>query len=448
MIFFAKKQGSIFKASAILAVFSFMASLVAVFRDRILTSHFGASRTIDIYYSAFKIPDLIFNLLVLGAVSSAFIPVFIESYSKDPQSAWRTAQNFLNTIFVSVALICGLGVIFVRPLMWLIAPGFSGPERELAIQLTRLMFLSPIIFSVSTIIGSILQSLEKFLAYAVAPIFYNAGIIIGALYFAPFFKSRGQTELFGLGLGVILGAVMHLLTQLPSALRAGFRFRAVFDFADEKFRKILKLMIPRTLGLGAYSIDSMVTNAIASLLGAGSIAVFNFANNFQFVPISVVGISTAIAVFPRLSFQAADGQYANFRDKLYSAMKNTVAIVLPAAVLLFVFRKLIIKTILGAGLFKGASVDITASVLGIFMFGVIAQSLIPILSRAYYAMQNTKTPVAVSIFSIAVNITLGLIFSFVLHLGVRGLAVAFSIAGNVNFFLLFFLFHRKYLSGI
>lgn len=445
-MFFAGKQKSIFRASAILAVFSFTASLVAVFRDRILTSHFGASRTIDIYYSAFKIPDLIFNLLVLGSVSSAFIPVFIESYSKDPQSAWRTAQNFLNTIFVSVAVICGLGVIFVRPIIFLVAPGFSGPDRELAIGLTQLMFLSPIIFSISTIIGSVLQSFEKFLAYSIAPIFYNVGIIIGALYFAPLFKSRGQTELLGLGLGVILGAVMHLLIQLPPAFRAGFRFKAVFDFADEKFRKILKLMVPRTLGLGAYSIDSIVTNAIASLLGTGSIAVFNFANNFQFVPISVVGISTAIAVFPRLSFHAADGKHDDFRDRLYSALKNTVVVVLPVAILLFMFRKLIIKTILGAGLFGGASVEITASVLGIFMFGVLAQSLIPILSRAFYAMQNTKTPVMVSIFSIAINITLGLIFSFVLHLGVRGLAMAFSIAGNVNFLLLFFLFHRKYLT--
>lgn len=425
-----------------LGFFSFLASLVGLFRDRILASHFGASRTLDIYYSAFKIPDLIFNLIVLGAVSSAFIPVFIEHYRQDKEHAWRLSNNFLSTSLAGVLILAGVIFVFANSIVRLIAPGFSGNDLNLTIRLTRLMLLSPIIFSISTIIGSILQALERFWTYAIAPVLYNVGIIIGAIYFVPMVRAQGYPEVLGLGLGVILGALMHLLVQLPAALIAGFRPRMLISFVDEGFRKILKLMMPRTLGLGAYSIDSAITNAIASTMAAGSIAIFNFANNLQFVPISVVGISTAIAIFPRLSFHASGNEKVDFKSKLTDALKRTAVIVLALAILMVIFSQLIIRILFGVGLFKGASVGSTAAVLSIFMLGVVAQSLIPIMSRAFYAMQNTKTPVLISIFSIIINTSLALFFSFVLHWGVKGLALAFSISGNFNFILLWLLFTR------
>ncbi|HYU65044.1 MAG TPA: lipid II flippase MurJ, partial [Candidatus Paceibacterota bacterium] len=275
-------------------------------------------------------------------------------------------------------------------------------------------------------------------------ILYNTGIIIGALYFVPYFRISGRPEILGLGAGVVLGALMHLLLQAGAALKAGFRFRLIWDMADDGFNKIIRLMIPRTLGLGAYSIESAVTNAIASTLGAGSITVFNFANNIQFVPIAVLGVSVATAVFPRLSSHASSQEFEAFWSRLKEALGRTLMIVGSVAVLVFLFRELIIKIIFQTGAFRGGDVHATAQILGIFMFGVVAQSLIPIMSRAFYALQNTRTPVMISVLAIAVNISLALLFTFRFHFGIQGLAWAFAISGNLNFLLLYLLFRRRY----
>ena len=317
-------KSKIFKAGAALAFFSLTAKAAGLLRDRILASHFGAGSTLDIYYSAFKIPDLIFNLVVLGAVSSALIPVFLEHYRVDREKAWRLAKNFLNISFAAVSVSAVIVFVFAGPLSAVIAPGFSGAAREILKNLLRVMLLSSLIFSLSAVMGSVLQALERFLAYSLAPIFYNAGIIVGALYFAPWAGSRGIDEIYGLGAGVVFGALLHLAVQLPPALAAGFRFGKLtvssstrfrasrfggfFDFYDDGFRKIFRLLIPRTLGLGAFSAGSAVINALASTMAVGSITAFNFANNLQFVPISVLGISVATVVFPKLSFHAAGNE--------------------------------------------------------------------------------------------------------------------------------------------
>ncbi len=444
MEFISRKSKTIVGASLTLAVFSFMADIVGLLRDRILASHFGASRTLDIYYSAFKVPDFIFNLLILGAISSAFIPVFIEQYRNDPSNAWRLSQKFFTFAFSAVLVTCAVIFVFMGHLAPIIAPGITGEDQRILVGLTRLMLLSPIIFSISTIIGSILQSLERFLTYAIAPVLYNLGIVVGALYLAPFAVANGLPAVFGLGFGVLLGALLHLLVQLPAVLRSGFRFRLVFDFADTNLRKILKLMVPRTIGLAAFNIDSIVATAIASTMPAGSIAIFTLANNLQFVPIAVVGVSVAIAVFPRLSTHVSGQEFTEFKQKLNTSLRLTAVLVTIVAVSVFVFRHLIINTLFGVGLFRGASAETTATVLGIFMFGVTAQSLIPILSRAFYAFQNTLTPVLISLVSIAVDVALAVIFSFVFHLGPPGIALAFAIAGNLNFLLLYAMFIKKY----
>ena len=441
-------KSKIFRASVILGIFSFAASAMGLLRDRVFASQFGASRTLDIYYSAFKIPDLIFNLFILGAVSAAFIPVFIRQYRTDEKKAWDVTRNFLNIALTAVVVSCGIMILFIRPLAALVAPGFSGADRESVIQLMRLMLLSPIIFSVSTIIGSALQALERFWAFAIAPILYNLGIIVGAFYFVPIMRAHGYQEVLGLGLGVIFGALMHLSVQLVASWRAGFRFGPIFDFSDHNFRDILKLMIPRTVGLGAFSIDSAIINALASMLGAGSIAMLNFANNLQSVPISVVGISVAIVIFPRLSFHASGNEKEEFKKKLNYALKTTALIVTAGAVVLFLLSEWVIRLLFGVGLFHGQNITITAGILSLYMLGVTAQSLIPILSRAFYALHNTKIPVITSVIAIAVNLSLASLFTFYFNWDVRGLALAFAIAGNVNFILLWLAFTRFFKRDI
>ncbi len=433
---------NLFKASVVIGGFSFLADIVALFRDRILASQFGASRTLDIYYSAFKIPDLVFNLLILGAVSSAFIPIFIREFKEDEKKAWRLSQNFVTMAFVSVLSGVLVMMVFARPLVELIAPGFSGPDKDVLVQLMRLMLISPLVFSLSTILGSMLQALERFWAYAIAPVFYNAGIIVGAIYFVPWFRIRGYHEVLGLGAGVVFGALLHLLIQLIASMRAGFRFKWIFNVADTQFRNIVRLMIPRTVGLGAYSFDSVVINSIASTLGAGSIAVLNFANNLQFVPIAVVGVSMATAIFPKLSRHASSDEKDDLKKNLYLAIKSTALIVVPVAILMAIFSRRIISVLFGAGLFGGVGIEATASVLAIFMVGVTAQSLIPIISRGFYALQNTKIPVLISVFSVVINISLAFYFSKGLSWDIQGLAWAISVSGIIQFGLLWLAFTR------
>ncbi len=431
-------RSKIFRAISLISFFSLVAALVALLRDRILASEFGASRMLDVYYSAFKLPDLVFNIILLGSLSSAFIPVFIGTRQESHERAWTVARNFTTVMFTMVLIVAGVLWIFAGRVVGIIAPGFTGADRELAISLTRIMFLSPVIFSLSAISGSILQSLERFWAYSIAPVLYNAGIIVGALYFAPLATRHGYAPVTGLAWGVVLGAFLHLLLQGTAAYRAGFRFRPHWDLRSTEFRKILKLMIPRTIGLSAYSIDSAVTNAYASLMAAGSIAVFNVANNIQFVPISMVGIAVATAVFPRLSQHASSADQGEFNKRLSSTLRNTAMVILPICIIGYFLAPWAIRLVYGTGLFQGAAVEATISVVLVFLLGVPAQTFIPILSRAFYALQNTRRPVLISVTAIALNVILGWYLGLHLGWGAKGLAAAFSIAGNIQWLLLWF----------
>jgi len=439
-------SGKVGRASLLLAFFSIGAKIVGFLRDRILTSRFGASKDLDIFYSAFKVPDLIFNLLILGAITSAVIPVFVEYYKQEPGKAWRLMRNFMTIAVTIVILFCIVAFIFADPLADIISPGFAPEQHVLLVQLLRIMLLSSIIFAFSTIVGAVLQATERFLAYSIAPILYNAGIIFGAVYLVPFAVDRGYPGIVGVAWGVVLGALLHLMIQLPAAWRAGYRPGLVWEPSEPGFRKIIRLMVPRTIGLGAYSIEGTVINAIASVMSAGSITIFNLANSLQFVPISIIGISVATAVFPRLSASAAENNRDAFRENLAKSVVSTLVVAGAAALTLFILRHYVIKVLFASGAFTSANVSVTANTMGILMLGVVAQSLIPILSRAFFAMQDTGTPVFVSVFAIFLNILLALVFGLVLDWGVYGLAISMSITANINCAILYFLLHRKYLA--
>ena len=455
---FFNKLGLVGRASILLAVFHLLSRLIGLLRDRVLASRFGASDILDVYYTAFNIPDFVFNLLVVGAVSSAFIPIFIEKNQGSAflgiqgrtlgdrkkeilESGQILASNFLNVLFVFVALAVVLLFFFVPPLVGLVAPGFVGPKKELAILFTRVMLLSPLIFSVSVVLGSVLQSLNRFLAYAFAPIAYNLGIIFGALVLEPKFGPLGLAE------GVVLGAFLHLAVQASAVWRVGFKWKVIFDFAGEGMRKIFKLMLPRTIGLAAAQINTIVLYALASLMPAGAVAIYSFANNLQFVPIALVGISIATASFPTLSRKALAEDKKEFIGQLKQDLKRTIFLVVPFSILVFLFRNEIVRLILQAGQFSALNVLQTGRVLGFFTIGVWGQSIVPTLSRAFYALRDTKTPVALSIISVAVNILLAFYFTrFGLagwQMGVEGLALAYSFAGILNAVLLLVFLKRK-----
>ncbi|MEK7125200.1 MAG: murein biosynthesis integral membrane protein MurJ [Patescibacteria group bacterium] len=437
-------SGTIARASILLAFFTIAGKIVGLVRDRILVGQFGASTELDLYYAAFRIPDLIFNLFILGATSSAIVPIFIEHYQKDKQRAWDIAQNFLNVTFVGVCMASLVVIIFAQPLAGLIGPGFNPDQLALLAQLMRVMMVSSVVFAASTVLGSILHALQRFLAFSLAPILYNVGIILGALYVVPQMSALGQENIMGLALGVVLGSLMHLAIQAPVAYQAGFRFGTLFNISDGAFRRMITLMIPRTLALGAYNVGLTIITGIASLVGTGSITILNLATNIQFVPVSVIGISLATAVFPQLSAHASRQEIGELHKKLTYSLWTTLWMSGIVAVGIFLFRQPLIDIIFRVGAFKATDSSLTASVLGIFMFSVVAQSMMHVITRAYYALQNTRTPFLIALFSIALNVALSMLFALKYHQGVVGIAIATAIAYNINFLLLYVAFRRRY----
>ncbi|HMB65422.1 MAG TPA: murein biosynthesis integral membrane protein MurJ, partial [Patescibacteria group bacterium] len=341
-----KKINSITVAATLVAFSSLVSRFLGIFRDRILAGQFGAGDTLDVYYAAFRIPDLMFNLLVLGALSAGFIPILtglikdfqcrgVAGYEDSPnKKAWDLVSNILNVLMVVLIGISILGIIFAPYLMKIVTPGFSPDKQMLTAHITRIMFLSPIFLGISSVLGGILQSFKRFCVYSLAPIMYNIGIITGALCFAPFWG------VYGLAWGVVLGAFLHMLIQLPLAVKLGFRYRPLFNIRDKNLHRIGRMMVPRTMTLGITQLNLLVITIIASGLAGGSLAVFNFANNLQYFPVGIFGISFAIAAFPTMSAVAFNKKklVANFS---YTA-RQILFFIVPATVLLLTLRAQIV----------------------------------------------------------------------------------------------------------
>jgi len=429
---------SITVAAVLVATSSLVSRFLGIFRDRILAGEFGAGDTLDIYYAAFRIPDLVFNLLVLGALSAGFIPIFtgllkgpigkVKGFfsGKKNKEAWELASNVLNILVISLIMLCGLGIIFTPALMKLIAPGFSLEKQAMTINLTRIMFLSPIFLGISSVLGGILQSFKRFFIYSLSPILYNIGIILGALYLVPLWG------IYGLAWGVVLGALMHMLVQLPAAISLGFRHRLKINFKNSNIKEIGIMMVPRTMSLAISQINLVVITIIASTLASGSLAIFNFANNLQSFPIGIFGISFAVAAFPTLSAMAFNKK--ELIKNFSSTVRQILFFIMPAMVLLITLRAQIIRVILGTGQFDWEDTVLTIDTLGFFAISLFAQATIPLLIRLFYARHNSKTPFFIGLFVAMLNIFLSLWLAG--KLGVSGLALAFSIASIFNFILL------------
>lgn len=426
--FLKSKKNTIFSGALIIGSASFLSRILGLLRDRIFASEFGASELLDSYYAAFRIPDLIFNLLILGALSSTFVPVFIEYLNKDKPEAYRIASSVLNLTIVVLLLICGLIFVFIPNLIFLIAPGFNEEQKELTSLLTRIMLISPIFFGISNVFSGVLNSFKRFLSYSLAPVLYNVGIILGALFFVPKFG------IYGLAAGVVLGSFFHMLIQIPSFFLTGFKYNFTIDILHTGVRKIGKLMIPRTLGLAVAQINLWFIVVIASTLGGGSISIFNFANNLQSFPVGIFGISFAVSCFPYLAESYSQNNIEKFRNYFSKTFCKILFFVIPTSILLLFERAQIVRLILGTGEFDWEDTYLTAQSLGLFSIGVFAQALIPLVARSFYSIQDTKTPVVIGIISVVVNVAASLLL--IKPLGIMGLALAFSISSFVNILLL------------
>ncbi len=435
--FLHRESKTIMGAATIVGVLSLASRLVGFVRDRVLAGTFGAGDTLDVYYAAFKIPDLSFTLIVVGALSASFIPLFLSHYDEltGKVRAWEFTNNALHVIGGGVIVISLILILFAEPLAALVAPGFQETKQLRVAELMRVMFLAQILLAVSMIYGSVLQSLKKFFLYALAPIFYNVGIIVGALWLVDLVGT------IGLAWGVVLGALLHLVVQLVGVWESGYRHQWTFNLHSSDMREMIRLMGPRTVGLAINQLMLLLLTVIASTFVAGSLTVFQFAYNIEFFPVGIIGVSFAIAVFPTLSQMADRHDTQGLVDTIVSTTRQLLYLLIPMTLLFLIFRAQIVRVVVGAGAFDWAATIATADTLAFFALTFIPQSLVFVLARVFYALHDTITPLIIAL----VAALAGILSAFLLKepFGVIALAIAYSIAACVNALLLWVFLRQK-----
>ncbi len=428
--------GSLFRKGATLLTTLTLASyMLGLIRDILFAHVFGASRLLDIYNAAFIVPDILLNIFVAGALTAAFVPIFVHLRTGEET---REAEKVATTVLAAAPLtilILALPIFIAMPYVAsIIAPGFIGAEKDLLVSLSRLMLLSPIIFAISNTLGNILISYERFLGYGLSPILYNLGIVAGvplALAFGP----------FGLIAGTLGGALLHVIPRIVALSKSSFTLNLPVDFKNKNFRHILKLMIPRMAGQPIEQVTFSIFTNLASTLFAGSIAMLSFARNFQSVPISIFGISFSTAIFASLSRKAAAKDTKGFMMHFNETAK-ALALTTGASMLFFIFfGRFFIQFFLGGGRFNPSAVASTGMLLSFFALSIPSESFNHLLVRSFYALKDTWTPIMISIPGLVLIILLA--HSLVPIFSLNALPISYAIASNLEALTLYLILRRR-----
>jgi putative peptidoglycan lipid II flippase len=391
---------------------------------------------LDSFYSAFRLPDLIFQLVAAGALSSAVIPVVTSLLANgETPRAWRVVSTIANLMLAALLVLAVVIFVAAPWIVPIITPGFSQPQWDEIVGLTRIMVLSPIFLALGSLVTSVLNARGRFAAASVAPIVYNLAIIGAAWFLVPIW---GVT---GLAVGVVAGAIGHLAVQLAPLRALGFRYDRQIELEDPEARQALKLMAPRALGLGVTQITFVVMTVLASTMGNGAVTSFNVAFTLLQIPIGVIGVPLGVVVLPSLSREAAVGHLTEFAGLVSRGIRLIVFTMIPLTGISIVLSHDIVRLLFGFGRFDDAAIALTAETFSTFLLGLTAHSLIAVLARAFYARQDTRTPVAAAILAVALNTTLAVVFAG--PLGLPGLGLAIAIAAWLETIVLFVLLDRS-----
>ena len=425
-------------SAATLVILLFILSRgTGLLREMIISARFGTAADLDAYLAAFRIPDLLFQMVAGGALGSAFIPTFAAAWTEDSQQqAWLLFSRVLNLLTLFLILLCGLAMLFAEPLIArVIAPGFTIEQQRLAASLMRWMLASTVVFGASGLIMGALNAVQHFLLPAVAPVLYNCAIIAGAWLLAP------TVGVHGLVVGVASGSVLHLLVQLPALMRQKVRYRFSFDVGDAQVREVARLMGPRVLGLLFVQLNFLVNTILASGLPDGSLSALNYAWLLMLLPQGIFAQAVATVAFPTFSAQAAIGNRAQLLETLTGLLRLILFLSIPAAFLLYVLDEPFIELLFQRGQFDAASTQAVAYALRFYALGLVAHAVVEIVVRVYYALHDTATPVVVGVAAMALNILFSL--ALIGRMSYGGLALANSIATALEMLVLLILLGRK-----
>jgi len=431
-----QKQGGIAHAAGLIMIAMILSRIFGYVRDVVIYTHFGQDFRTDAYNAAFSIPDFLYYLLVGGALSSAFIPVF-SSYvaTGKEEEGWQVASTIINLVIILMFIGIGLGLIYTPFLIKLLVPGFTEEGFWLTVLLTRVMFAQSFFMALNGISQGILHSYKHFFAPALGSVLYNLGIIVIGIILVD------KLGILGFSLGVVMGAMLNFIVQIPALLKIGLRYKPIINLRHPGVKKILVLILPVLIGLSVTHFNLFVNQYLGSSLPQGMISALRAAQRIMQLPIGVFAIAVALAVFPTLTGQAARKEMKEFKSTISMGVRTVVFITLPAAVGLIALREPIVRAMFQQGQFTVANTEATASALLFYSLGLIGYSAQQVLNRAFYALQDTKTPVTIGIITIVLNIILN--FMLIEPLGHRGLALAYSLAGLANMVLLLYYLRNK-----
>ena len=402
----------------------------------VISTVFGATSELDTFFAAFRIPDLIFQLVAAGALSSALIPVIAGLLETDTEArAWRVASTVANVMLAVLLVLAVVAFVAAPVLVPLITPGFSEAQWAQTTDLTRIMLLSPILLAMGSLATSLLNAKNRFGAAAVAPIVYNLAIIGAAIVLAPAYG------VFSLAIGVVAGAACHIGIQVVPLRRTGFRWTPRIDLGDPSARLALVLLVPRAVGLGASQLTFLVATSLASTLGAGAVSAFSIAFSVFQIPIGVIGIPIGVVMLPSMSRDLARGDVARYVSLVGRALRLILWVMLPLAALTIVLRTEIVTLLFGYGRFDERGVALTAAVLMCLSFALASESLIAILARAFYANRDTLTPVLAAVLAVVLNVSLAIVL--VGPLGLAGVGVAIAVGSWVEVGMLLVVLNRR-----
>ena len=441
----ANKKLTLQLAAALLAGSTLLSSILGLIRDRQFNALYYDTYKVgsDAYTVAFSIPDFMFFILVSGALSVTFIPVFNQRLAAgNKRSAWELSTSILNLMAIVTLAASILIIIFAEPLVsYVVGPGLNESGHALAVSMMRVIAINPFLFAIATVVASMQQAIGRFTFFALAPTVYNIGIIIGILFFTDGINIFGwqvfEGGIMGVALGVVLGSILQLLVSCIGLFGMGFDYRFKIYWKNKGFRKVVSLLPARSLDQGIDYVNSIVETNLASRMAAGSVRAYQQASALSFVPVNLIGVAISTAAFPKMAERLGQGRPDLFKSELQSVLRVIIWLALPVTVIAFFGRGYLINFI------KNGGDTLMASIFGILAIAILFRSIYHIAARSFYAQQDTKTPLYISLFTITLNISLAIWFTLGLELGVYGLAWAAAVVSAIEVAILFVVMSRR-----
>ncbi len=422
-----QQQNTILSAATIITVFNIVSALSGIIRNRVFITVFydtaiASKEALDALYVAFQVPDMLFQLVVFGAMSAAFVPVFISHRRQDEKVAFHMTSIVMTLLLGVFALFSAVIFFLAEPIThWRTGQQFTATQIEIVTNLTRVMLAGQFFLAISSFFGSILNSYQRFVIPALAPVLYNVGILAGVYFFAP------TLGIYSAGLGVVIGAAMHMLIQLPLVLKLGFRYQPSFDIKYPGVKSILALTPPRILAVSVGEIRDLLLGFFATSIGNSSMLIMQLALNIMTAPIRFFGVPISQAALPFLSEEVAKNDQTKFRDLIVQSLHQISFFIWPASVLVLILRVPIVRLLFGAGNLPWTTTVTTSKVVALIALSIAAQGLVQLIIRAFYALKDTRTPLLVALVDIVLYLVIAGWTVFGLNWGVYGLALATSL---------------------